>query len=341
MDMRIKELVRAAVFISLAVCIAGFLSMGFVNDKASYTRLMINEMYNEEHIDLLFLGASHVYRGIVPECVEEKLNLSVYNAGSSNQFPEDSFFLLKEILNRKKTVSVVYDINYAMFQNYPEDSSIRTHILLDYFKPGWNKADYALNVLENPFYASLCYSNFMRFKETWKKPRQVAENLYTHLFDRRYKCLDYGYADKDIERYAGKGFVYSYQEMKENNYAFIPWDESTINWEQVNYLDKIIDLCRERGVNLYFISIPVYSGHLVKEPRYNEIHNFFTQKARNEGITYIDFNLDEECSLKSDSSMYMDASHLNGKGAEAFSEYLCGYAGKKSLRFTEENNRRK
>lgn len=129
--------------------------------------------------------------------------------------------------------------------------------------------------------------------------------------------------------------------MQENNYAFIPWDESTINWEQVNYLDKIIDLCRERGVNLYFISIPVYSGHLVKEARYNEIHNFFTQKARNEGITYIDFNLDEECSLKSDSSMYMDASHLNGKGAEAFSEYLCGYAGKKSLRFTEENNRRK
>ena len=81
-----------AVFISLAICIAGFLSMGFVNDKASYTRLMLNEMYDEEHIDMLFLGASHVYRGIDPECVEEKLNLSVYNAGSPINFQKTVSF---------------------------------------------------------------------------------------------------------------------------------------------------------------------------------------------------------------------------------------------------------
>lgn len=314
---------RAVCFILIGAVIFWLYSLSVVNDKASYTRFMIKEMYKEEQIDVLFLGASHVYRGIDPEYIDQSLGVRSYNAGSSNQRPEDSYYLLKEILNETEVKTIVYDINYVMFQQHLNDPTIRTHILLDYFKPSMNKVLYAEDVLKNPIYSNTVVSNVIRYKEGWKMPRQMLVNLSMHLTDNRYKTLDYSYAERETEKYAGRGFVYSYPIMDSELADSVPWEEETISWRQVEYLDRIVSLCEERGVALQFISIPVYENYLRQEPRYQEIYEFFQKKADEAGITYVDFNLDENCTVKTEKQYYQDASHLNGKGAGEFSRYLC------------------
>lgn len=301
------------------------LSFGFTNDKNSYTRISIYELEKEDKITYLWLGASRVYRGIDPKILDSSLNAITFNAGSSSQRPEDSYFLLKEILKHHQVEKVVYDINYVMFQNYPGDSTIRTHILLDYMPFGINKLLYAYKVLERPEYGITTISNIVRYKEAWKNSRQVLQNIKMHLLDQSYKECEYPAAYSDSEWYAGKGFVYSNQVYESGDYVQVPWNKEDLYPLQLEYLQKMVYLCKKYDCDLLLISLPVYPGYLEREPGYQDIYDFFHDFGKRNGIDYVDLNQISMRELGLTKESFQDEMHLNGKGAERISRYLADY----------------
>ena len=83
------------------------------------------------------------------------------------------------------------------------------------------------------------------------------------------------------------------------------------------YLNKIIDLCKDRGVELLLVKTP--SNATAEEKRY---YNAVEVIAKERGVGFVDYNLcyDEiGLDLKSD---FYDATHLNVWGAEKFSKYF-------------------
>ena len=55
-----------------------------VDDVHSYTRIMLEELYNcPENIDTLFLGPSHCYKSVDPAIFTEVTGEKAFNAGTS------------------------------------------------------------------------------------------------------------------------------------------------------------------------------------------------------------------------------------------------------------------
>lgn len=317
--------VKGSVFIGLFLLGVFALSMGVTDDHSSYTRIMMHELEKENKIDYLCIGASRVYRGIDPEILDHELGIRTFNAGSSSQRPEDTYFLLKAILEKRKVETVIYDINYGSFQQYPGDSTIRTHIVLDYMPFGINKIDYAKKVLGDTVYSLTTVSNILRYKEQWKTPQKMLHNLYMHLKDDAYKNFEYSNADNITEWYCGRGFVFSKAISNGEPYPLVPWNETELYPNQLDFFDKIIDLCQQHESRLLCISMPVQKSYLEREPRYDEIYDFFKKRCNERGVPYLDLNQMNFKDMGLSNTDYKDEVHLNGYGAEKVSCVLSQY----------------
>ena len=70
----IRLWIKNILFIIGGIFIMAILSSVLVNDKNSYTRLMMHELEQQQDIDYLLLGASRIYRGLDPEILDDILN---------------------------------------------------------------------------------------------------------------------------------------------------------------------------------------------------------------------------------------------------------------------------
>jgi len=72
-----------------------------INDRASYTRIMLHELYQqEENIDVLFLGSSHCFHSLNPEISDNIFQSNTFNAGTSLQPLDVSYALLRKRLKQ-------------------------------------------------------------------------------------------------------------------------------------------------------------------------------------------------------------------------------------------------
>lgn len=88
----------------------------------------------------------------------------------------------------------------------------------------------------------------------------------------------------------------------------------------ISYLESIVNLCHENGTTLILVHHPVHERYSKKIPeqnmaKYEEVKN----KMISDGITVI-----EESGRLYDDSMYINANHLNEKGATKFTKRLIG-----------------
>lgn len=108
--------------------------------------------------------------------------------------------------------------------------------------------------------------------------------------------LPYCKLDKDIELNQGK---------ERNSCITYPL--------QLTYLKKIVQLCEEKNICLYFVNVPMYHAD-----RYFNMENFYQCIDTNfrdiPFLDYVDMVLPDSC--------FADTGHLNGKGAEIFSRTL-------------------
>lgn len=89
------------------------------------------------------------------------------------------------------------------------------------------------------------------------------------------------------------------------------------------YLDKIIELCRSNNVRLLFYSAPVHHLYRASLKNRSVCKDTISSIAKRNGITYWDFS---DCSWLPD-SMYYNTTHLNRRGALAFSKVFADSLG--------------
>ena len=96
---------------------------------------MLHEMYSANTIDLAYIGASPVYRGIDPAISDEMLNRNTFNLSSSAQTIVDSYYLLKETVKTHpdSIKTVIFHLSYTGMND--EESQRASVILIRYFKP--------------------------------------------------------------------------------------------------------------------------------------------------------------------------------------------------------------
>ena len=89
--------VKAIIFILLIAAIYSGLQYIVVDDTSSMTRITFHEFYQrEKDIDTIFLGPSHIFRGIDAEAVSGQTGRQCFDLSTSSQRLSASYYLLKE-----------------------------------------------------------------------------------------------------------------------------------------------------------------------------------------------------------------------------------------------------
>ena len=92
-----RKLAAVVLFAALTLAVLAAANFLLVDDVHSYSRAMLQELYADAgKVDTLFLGSSHCYRSVDPAQVDAALGTYSFNAGSSQQLPDGSYYMLRE-----------------------------------------------------------------------------------------------------------------------------------------------------------------------------------------------------------------------------------------------------
>ena len=268
---------------------------------------------NGNHIDMVFLGSSRPQRTFDPEVFEKTLGLDcVYNASSGLQPIEASYYMLREIADRYSPEYAVLGITGGTLFN--GDSTLAKVIVLDRLH-GSNKLEYLKQCFRPDEYLS-AVSLIYRFRnnftiETIRETVREKINLYKTGFSQRQDPPDL---------YKDNGFVYSYQSGDIGNIADGRFDFGKVVPENRDYLDKIVDFCKQKNIRLFLVTPPSSMMNIYNPDNYQEITDYFSAYASEHGLHYVNLNyLKGREEWLGDRMMY-DSGHVNGEGAILVSE---------------------
>ncbi|MCI9398205.1 MAG: hypothetical protein HFJ07_00015 [Lachnospiraceae bacterium] len=294
-----------------------------VDDTSSYTRITFHEMYEQDNIDILFVGSSHCYRTFIPEILDKKLGVNTFNVGTSAQQMDGSFMVIKEAAKYNNIKHIYLEVYYNLAFNAKEDRNLmtQTYIISDYLRPSLDKMIYLLNASSKEHYIN----SFIPARRNWAKffNADYVKNLIDKKLTRDYKKYEYTYVTGDTERYAGKGYVENKTAIEKWNFfsesGWTKIDINNISSDWLQSLKDIIEFCNKKEIELTLVSAPMPCFNLVASENYDEYIAFIQNFISNSNVDYFDFNLCKEEFFPNDSTLFYDISHVNCYGAEKFS----------------------
>ncbi len=314
-----------AVFVTAALFVLFWHVLWYmlVDDSENYTRITLHEFYEQENIDYIFIGASHVRNGINPQVLDKELDADTFNLASSSQTIDISFLMLKEAVARFSPKHVYIDLGYRMAQEHfnARTSMTPSYLMTDYMKPSLRKTMFLIgksdsDTLVNSFLLA------RRNNEDIINIEKIRENIQKKNSD-DYK--NYAYPEHAEEGYAGKGYTATPLHITEDVYCELKEDfvsEDNIDPAYFEEISKIAAYCESKNIPLSFISLPISSYRLLGYEGYDGFDEKIREAAGQYGVSYTDYNLLKEEYWADDPRMFRDSAHLNTDGAAEFDRLL-------------------
>jgi hypothetical protein len=309
MNNKLKLLIRCIAILMVLVCF----NYCFRADTTRYARVTLYELSKDGYVDVLFVGASHTEGGYNVNLIEENTGLNAYNVGISAQKLQACYYLLKEAEENNGVKTAWLDMYYgvAAAEGTPK---LANYIAADYLTNKKVKYEYLIEEygVEGAINGLLPVLHSCSLKPS---------TLKAHL-TRDYIKNPYKYLPTDTDEYGGQGYIKGKNTLSED-YVF---QSSSINTEKSlsdyswKWLKKIIDYCNEKDIELVLVNVPMPDGRLQADLYYEEYTEYIRSVAQEYGLKYYDFNLTKEDVMTMERTDYDDGSHLNGQGADKFSE---------------------
>lgn len=329
----IKHIIGTLAFLLLFAGCGKFFRYILIDDTASYTRITFHEMYEQDNIDVLFVGSSHCYRSFIPELLDEKMKANTFNAGSSSQQLDGSYMIIKEAAKYNDIEHIYLELYFDMaFQEYKNRSDLtNVYIISDYLKPSWDKLQYLLNASSKEYYI---YS-FIPARRNWEKffDADYVKNIVKKKQSKDYKDYEGSYISGGVEAYGGKGYVahkqivedWNYFSNKNSKYIWNGIEPDNISEDWLDLLEDIIQFCDQKGIELTLISAPMSNYFVVGVQNYDSYVELVRNLITDTDVDYYDFNLCREEYFPNTSTLFNDIDHVNHYGAEKFSQLFADF----------------
>lgn len=262
-------------------------NMQFVESDVLFYSLEELDTLND--VDILFIGSSHVYRGIDPMLFKHK-GIEVFGIGTSGQTHEQTEILLNLYLDQTKPKLVAYEVYPLLFSYDGTGSSISLLGTLEKWKdllPLWYKA-ISLKTVNSLYYAKM-------------------SEYFPSL--RNQKLID-----SKKENYLGGGFFKESQKP-----AYKPQPIDTFTWtfhdEQVDAFKRNIEFIQSKGIPVVLYKAPMtkqYESAILNPSVFDSLMQTTT-------APYIDFSIN---SSLIDTVHYYDKDHMLQEGVKIFNRDL-------------------
>ena len=269
-------LTKGAVFTAVVVCVIVILEKRqiFVEDSMNnhvewkwdcYYRM---KQYNIP-IDVLLVGNSHLLTGFNPYEFTKRSGLNCFMLGASGVGVADLYFTIEEALKVQKPKVLVLE-TYAINESDPlrlekgalndEINSFRAR------RDTWLKVSSTPSLFNYHNWPIAWCETFRNHNYIFTKPDQVMRNLKGEGPKRRVRN------DLYLGQFArfSKGLSQATLDRYEDEGAPVDGAEYEISRSSAKYTEKIARLCKENGVRLVFLTVPMYPEHVKNYPVWQE-----------------------------------------------------------------------
>ena len=281
-----------------------------------HTKLMWDDLYNKEDysLDLVFSGSSHAMESFDPEIFDQALNIESFNLGTAAQKPQTGYYILQHVLQTQQPKLVVFEVYWAVMGTdyYPKQAVENMELIQD---KSISKALFkdALSLKDQVLY---------QFKSYWYRG-----DISTFL-----KNIQ-GPVKSPYRYYKENGYVYSStifdsKDLKEHLARTGPIVMDPLNTEegsQAYYLEKSIQLCQERNIEVLLVTSPLCPTYMQAVENYKETHETIQNIADKYQIEYMDYNIINEKEQLIKDENFRDRSHLNYSGVKIMNNHLINY----------------
>ena len=308
-----KKLTLCAVLL-LCVILLGLVQALLVPKymNASREGAMIAEYYKEngKH-DVIFIGDCEVYENFSPVTLWEEYGITSYIRGSAQQMIWQSYYLLEETLRHETPEVVVFNVLSMMYvtpqstgaQSQREAYNRMTLDGMRWSSSKWNAIRASMTEEEREWEAMFSYLfPLLRYHDRWY---QLSEEDFRYWFTRD-PVTHNGY----LMQTGVKPYVNPYMERPRTSYAF-----GENSWY---YLERIVSLCEEKGVQLILLKAP--SMYPVWWDQWDAQIAEYAQAKNLPYLNMLDYQ--EEIGIDWNKDTYDAGLHLNVYGAEKASVWF-------------------
>lgn len=262
---------------------------------------MISQYYREYgNHDVIFIGDCETYANFSPMEMYRSRGITAYVRGSSQQLIWQSYSILEETLTYETPKAVVFNVNAMRYSEPVKEEFHR--LTIDQMRWSPQKVDIIrASMTEEETFLSYVFP-ILRYHSRFDK--LTAED-WQYLF-REKDITHNGYLMNQNVKPMGR--LPAKRPLPDYQFADICYE----------YLDKITELCREKGIQLILIKAPSqypfwYEEYDAQMAEYAKMHN----------LSYYNFTqVTEEIGLDFQVDTYDAGLHLNLSGAEKMSRYF-------------------
>ena len=287
-----KFLLKIIVFFSVALILISIVSVIIFLQTYNAT----DKIKLDENIHTLICGDSHTETALNDSILQGSINIS-----QSSQHYFYLYNVLKKLLkNNPQINTVIVGFSFHSLSSFYDDYL---------FQEEFSKHMYTR-------YFSILDVHSLFFLLTKNFPG-VAND-----FNNILKSINKNTKVRDLERYQFIGKFYDSDRSNKNDstimnaisiHYYNNGKEQAFSDYQETYLGKIIELCREKNINLILMNCPVSNEYKAKIPsKFIENYYGFSEAHKDIILDYHDFQLPED--------HYGDGDHINKKGSILFSK---------------------
>lgn len=265
---------------------------------------MIAEYYQEklDH-EVIFIGDCEVYENFSPITLWEQYGITSYIRGSAQQLTWQSYYLLEDCLRYETPKIVVFNV-LALKYNEPQNEAYN-RMTLDGMRWSGSKVKSILaSMTEGEHFVEYLFP-LLRYHSRWS---DLGEDDFAHIFSKDLTTHNGYYMRVDAR---------AQQDFPEPT----PLADYTLGENAMEYLQAMVDLCRENDIALILIKAPTEYPHW-----YDEWDAQIIDFAEKNELPYLNFiPLQDEIGLDMSQDTYDAGLHLNTQGAEKLSTYFGQY----------------
>lgn len=269
--------------------LVGMVLAHLYNSSEDITISKIRYTFYESGEDVLIFGSSRAQHHYIPDILVEGTHYTGFNCGLGGQPLAFSLVQISETLKRYKPQTIILDVTPDF--RFDVDSDPRLKILAPYYR-----TDTLVKkiLLDN----GSKYERLKFLSSIYPYNGMLADILLAHIY---------------VPDVSIKGYIPSPQGTIDQNW--VPEEDAADNQaipaKQVQYLKRIVDICKKEEVSLWIIISPLYRTTIEEEKISRQIKDF----AEINDISFIDFSFNQTFS---DYRLFKDHLHLTTAGAEIF-----------------------
>lgn len=297
----LPALLRTAAFLLvLVLALGGASSVLRAKNYASASGAFYLEPENS--LDVLLLGSSHMLNAVSPLQLWEERGIVSHNLAQNGQVLPVTYYHLQEALRTQRPRLVVLDV-YKAIQDSLIDSHASLHYTLDNMRPGLPKLRAVLDLLPAEEWAQFLL-NVTVYHSRWKE--LTAEDF-----------LPPDATEKGAEALFKITPLPDFQVLPETETA--PPAPSALD-----YLERIVDLCREEAVPLLLVAVP-FATPEPDDMNRQQVVNALAAYAEAWGVPFVNMmHHTEEMGFDYGADM-ADVYHANWRGMEKITAWLGAY----------------